>query len=150
MSNSSRTRRIAALLSTIGALLILGGTAQAATSKPAGMSKAEYRALMIRSQALNDKYRLGGSTAKPAAMSTAEYRALMIRSQALNDKYGLGGSGVATRSAKPEAPIVSADRFAWGDFGIGAGAMLGLVLLTIGLTAGGRHRRGVPRTRIPS
>jgi hypothetical protein len=149
MNSSTRTRRVAALLGTIGALLVLGASAQAATSKPASMSKAEYRALMIRSQALNDKYGLGTS-ARPAAMTKAEYRALMIRSQAMNDMYGLGRSHVA-RQAEPAQPsVVSNDTFAWADFGIGAAAMLGLVLVSIGLIAGGRHGRRAPRTRISS
>ena len=47
MNTTTRRHTIAALLSVIGALLILGGTAQAATSKPAGMSNAEYRALVL-------------------------------------------------------------------------------------------------------
>jgi hypothetical protein len=91
MYTTTRKHRIAALLSVIGALLVLGGTAQAASSKPAAMSNAEYRALMIRSQALNDRYGLGWPAPKPELMTAAEFRALMIRSQALNDKYGLGG-----------------------------------------------------------
>ena len=37
--------------------MILAGPASA-SSKPAGMTKAEYRALMLRSQALNEKYGL--------------------------------------------------------------------------------------------
>ena len=148
MNGHTRTHRIAVLLSAIGALVILAGAAQAATSKPAGMSKAEYRALMLRSQALNDKYGLGKPIGKPAAMSQAEYRALMLRSQALNDKYGLGGSArVAAPSSQHETQIVSSNEFAWGDFGIGAAAMLGFVLLTIGLIAGGRRGRRAPRTR---
>jgi hypothetical protein len=91
MNTTTRKHSIAALLSVIGALLILGGTAQAATSKPAGMSNAEYRALMIRSQALNDRHGLGWPARKPELMTAAEFRALMLSSQALNDKYGVGG-----------------------------------------------------------
>lgn len=38
--------------------------------------------------------------------------------------------------------------FAWSDFGIGAGAMLGLMLLATGLAAGAHYsRRGVTRHR---
>ncbi len=149
MSTSTRTRRIAALLSTIGALLALVGSAQAATSKPAGMSKAEYRALMIRSQALNDKYGVGKPVGKPAAMSQAEYRALMIRSRALNAKYGVGTT-VRRISATPQTALSSDNGFAWADFGIGAAAMLGLVLLAGGVIAGSRYGRRLPRTRISS
>ena len=51
--------RIAAVLATVSALAALAGVAHAATSRPPGMSKAEYRALMLRSEALNQKYGLG-------------------------------------------------------------------------------------------
>ena len=50
--------------------------------------KAEYRALGLRSEALNQKYGLG--PAVPQGMTAAEYRALRLRSEALNQKYGLG------------------------------------------------------------
>jgi hypothetical protein len=161
MTTTTPKHRIAALVSVIGALLILGGTAQAAASKPAGMSNAEYRALMIRSQALNDRYGLGWPAQKPELMTVAELRAIMLRSQALNDKYGLGGSAVAapiTRpqpavagpTTRPEPAVIATDAFAWGDFGIGAAAMLGLVLLVAGLIAGGRLGRGVLRARSSS
>ena len=53
---SQTTLRIGAVLGTIGAIVVLAASAQAATSKPAGMSQPEYRALMIRSEALNKLY----------------------------------------------------------------------------------------------
>jgi hypothetical protein len=150
MSTTRRKHRIAALLSVIGALLILGGTAQAATSKPAGMSNAEYRALMIRSQALNDRYGLGWPAKKPELMTAAEFHALMLRSEALNDKYGVGGSAVPGPTTRPQPAVIGTDAFAWGDFGIGAAAMLGLVLLVAGLIVGGRLGRGALRARSSS
>jgi hypothetical protein len=150
MNTTTRKHRIAALLSVIGALLILGGTAQAATSKPAGMSNLEYRALTIRSQALNDKYGLGWPAKKPELTTAAEFRALMLRSQALNDKYGVGGSAVAAPTTSPQPAVIATDGVAWGDFGIGAAAMLGLVLLVAGLIAGGRLGRGALRARSSS
>ena len=56
MNISQTTLRIGAVLGTIGAIVVLAASAQAATSKPAGMSQPEYRALMIRSEALNKLY----------------------------------------------------------------------------------------------
>ena len=48
-----------------------------------------------------------------------------------------------------EQPAVSAAaRFDWADFGIGAAAMLGLLLLTGGLLAGSRYGRRAPRARV--
>jgi hypothetical protein len=79
------------------------------SSVPVGMTKAEYRALMLRSEALDQKYGLGKyatsspitsektaglnlvtPSSVPAGMTKAEYRALMLRSEALDQKYGLG------------------------------------------------------------
>ena len=90
MNIGSTIGRIAAVLATVSALTALAGVAQAGTSRPPSMSKAEYRALMLRSEALNQKYGLGPQEAVPQGMTAAEYRALMLRSEALNQRYGLG------------------------------------------------------------
>jgi hypothetical protein len=51
------------------------------------------------------------------------------------------------RSVEP-ATQVRGDRFDWGDFGIGAAAMLGLVLLGAGTAAAAHYgRRGGMRAR---
>jgi hypothetical protein len=86
MFGRKRTHGIAALLKVVAALTFLAGSAQAANSRPAGMTKAEYRALMLRSEALNERYGLGSGTYKPAAMSWPEYRSLVLRSETLNRK----------------------------------------------------------------
>ncbi len=138
--------RVAALLTAVAAVAFFAGSVQAANSRPAGMTKAEYRALMLRSEALNERYGLGSGTYKPAAMSWPEYRALVLRSEALNRKYGLGGTHVVAASPR-RAVTVAEGGFAWGDFGLGAAAMLGLVLVASGLVAGSRH---LPRARISS
>ena len=67
-----------------------------AWAKPTGPTKAEYRALMLRSDGLNQKYELGQYA---TGMTKAEYRALMLRSEGMNQKYG------AYRYSKP--PLVS-------------------------------------------
>jgi len=104
---SQTTLRIGAVLGTIGAIVVLAASAQAATSKPAGMSRPEY--------------------------------ALMVRSEALNKLYGLDRTSQPTKVV--EQPTRSGDGFGWGDFGIGAAAMLGLVLLSGGLLAGPYWRK---------
>jgi hypothetical protein len=96
-------RRIAAVLVTVTALAALAGVAQAQSPAPPGMSDGEYRALALRSEALNQEYGLGE-------------RAPAVGSQ----------------------PADATESFAWGAFGIGAAAMLGLALLAGGLAV--RHR----------
>src|SRR6185295_17613440 len=107
---TTTSQKIATLLAVLVVLAAAGGIAQAATSKPSSMSQAEYRALTLRSEALNKQYGLGKWSA-----------AAQIH--------------VPTRG------------FAWGAFGIGAVAMLGLVLVAGGVVAGSRHSRETPRVR---
>jgi len=59
-----------------------------------GMSLAAYRALRLRSEALDRHYRGAAADVMPAAA----YRALLMRSRALNERYGLGGVGQVRRS----------------------------------------------------
>jgi hypothetical protein len=64
---ASTIGRIAAVLATVSTLTALAGVAQAGTSRPPSMSKAEYRALMLRSEALNKRY---GLDKQPAAATS--------------------------------------------------------------------------------
>ena len=132
--------RIAAVLATVGALTALAGVAQAGTSRPPGMSKAEYQSLMLRSEALNQKYGLGPQRAVPQGTAAAEHRALMLRSEALNQLYGLGTQTAAVVTSQPTH---STPGFAWGAFGIGAAVMFGLALVAGGVVV--RHRLPVTR-----
>jgi hypothetical protein len=140
---TSTTQKIATILAALAVLAAASGIAQAAASKPSGMSQAEYRALMIRSEGLNAKYGLGNWKGVPQGMTPAEYRALMLRSEALNKQSHLGkwSTSSSTRVA------IGSHGFAWGAFGIGAVAMLGLVLLAGGAIVGNRRGREAPRVR---
>ena len=145
MYGRKHIHRVAALLTAVAALAFFAGSVQAANSRPAGMTKAEYRALMLRGEALNGRYGLGSGTYKPAAMGWQEYRALVLRGKALNAKYGLGGAHVV--ASTPPAVTVAGNGFVWGDFAIGAAGMLGLVLVATGVFAATRR---IPRTRVSS
>jgi len=59
MYGRKHIHRVAALLTAVAALAFFAGSVQAADSRPAGMTKAAYRALMLRSEALNRPYGLG-------------------------------------------------------------------------------------------
>jgi hypothetical protein len=66
----------------------------------------------------------------------------VIRSEALNKQYGLGKWSTATAVRTPAAPTHG---FAWGAFGIGAVAMLGLVFVATGIFVRSRYTRGTAR-----
>ena len=154
MNISQITLRIGAVLGTIGAIVVLAASAQAATSKPAGISQPEYRALTIRSEALNKLYGEAATRLSPQVfkelneaganrMAPHAFAALVARSEALNRQYGLDRTSQPTKVVAQ--PTGSGNGFDWGDFGIGAAAMLGLVLLSVGLLAGAYfgHKFGV-------
>ena len=130
--------------------------------------KAEYGALMLRSEALNQKYGLGQQAVRQG-MTAAEYRALVLRSEALNQKYGLGkAKNVVVQPAAPtpvqqiiaqergrqrdaglfgpssSSPVLvvgPADSFDVRDAGVGSAATLALALLVAaGIAVRGTRR----------
>jgi hypothetical protein len=145
-------RRTLAVLA-IGAVLA-GGTATAASAGvPEGMTKAAYRALHVRSEALNNLYGHAVTSLSPAQfaaywntgasrMSPDAFNALVVRSEGLNS-YGktpqastpVASTPVASTpvASTPVASTSASTSFAWDDFGIGMAAAFGLVLLTGGL-----------------
>jgi uncharacterized membrane protein YbhN (UPF0104 family) len=125
MNTRSKAQLAVGLIAVLFAFALLAGVARAG-SRPAGMSNAEYRALLVRSDALNRMNHLGKYSRTPAGMTAAEYRALRLRSEGLNRAYGLGGTA---------RPSVIETGFEWSAFGIGAAAMAGLVLLASGIAA---------------
>ena len=144
-------RTLAAL--AIGAVLA-GATATAASAgMPEGMTKVEYRALQIRSEALNNLYGNAVTRLSPAQfaaywnagasrLSPDEFNALVVRSE------GLNSYGKTLQASTPVASTSASTSFAWDDFGIGMAAAFGLVLLTGGLAVavrtGTRKRVSIP------
>ena len=118
-------------------------SAAIAQAKPVGMSKAEYRALVIRSEGLNQKYGVG-QTAQQALIrerlgeiglwalpstSTVRSKPLSRPSQALI-RERLGEIGLWAVPSKPTARVTSgSDGFDWNNSGIGVGLIVGFVLL---------------------
>ena len=143
-------RTLAAL--AIGAVLA-GETATAASAGvPEGMTKA-YRALHIRSEALNNLYGNAVTRLSPAQfaaywnagasrLSSDEFNALVVRSK------GLNSYGETLQASTPVASTSASTSFAWDDFGIGMAAAFGLVLLTGGVAVavrtGTRKRVSIP------
>ena len=145
-------RTLAAL--AIGAVLA-GETATAASAGvPEGMTKAAYRALHIRSEALNNLYGNAVTRLSPAQfaaywnagasrLSPDEFNALVVRSE------GLNSYGKTLQASTPVASTSASTSFAWDDFGIGMAAAFGLVLLTGGLAVAVRTATR-KRVSIPS
>jgi len=127
-------RTLAAL--AIGAVLA-GETATAASAGvPEGMTKAAYRALQMRSEALNNRY--GNAV---TGLSPDAFNALVVRSE------GLNSYGKTPQASTPVASTSASTSFAWDDFAIGMTAAFGLVLLA-GLAVAIRGTR--KRVSIPS
>jgi hypothetical protein len=160
MHGSRSTSRIAIVLATVVALGALASAAQAATRQPAAMTRAEYQALMTRSEALNDRYgnavtqlspleftalwQAGGDRLEPQQLV-----ALVTRSEALNEAYDrLTAFGPENARAALDPSEPAANGFGWADAGIGAATTLGLVLLTGGAFVATRHGRRVPSARV--
>jgi hypothetical protein len=127
------------------------GTALGATP-PTGMSAQAHRALVIRSQALNDLYGEPEVTSQYKAMVRAgRIRGEAMNRLAANDRiHGeamnrLAKSGVLTAPPVP-SDTVAGDGFDWTDFAIGLGAMFGFVLLAGALAGATMYaRRGHAR-----
>jgi hypothetical protein len=129
-------RTLAAL--AIGAVLACETATAASAGVPEGMTKAVYRALHIRSEALNNLYGNAVTRLSPAQfgaywnagasrLSPDEFNALVVRSE------GLNSYGKTLQASTPVASTSASTSFAWDDFGIGMAAAFGLVLLTGGL-----------------
>ena len=155
-------KRLVTSLGIVAALMAVTAVPLAQAADP---SPTELKALEIRGQALNQQcdnptlsreafLGLCGNAGAQNQPTRAELKALELRGQALNHlcdgrnvasavgyRAICGERARAVTLAAPEAPISSG--FHWGEFGIGAGAMLGLVLLLGGVaTAVHSSRRG--------
>jgi hypothetical protein len=145
-------RTLAAL--AIGAVLAGEPATAASAGVPEGMTTAAYRALQIRSEALNNLYGNAVTRFSPAQfaaywkagasrLSPDAFNALVVRSE------GLNSYGKTLQASTPVASTSASTSFAWGDFGIGMAAAFGLVLLTGGLAVAVRTGTR-KRVRIPS
>ena len=135
MYSTQRIKAAAAAL-TVGFLLAaaFAATAPAGNGVPNGMTAQEWTAMQARDEALNRYYHLGRYSPSAVAQQ-AENRYW----QATNQYYKLG------RYAVVDVP----SRFDWADAGIGAGGMLGAILVAGGLTVAVR-RRPAEKPSLPS
>jgi type II secretory pathway pseudopilin PulG len=139
--------------------IVLSGvlmSAAIAQAKPVGMSNAEQRALVIRSEGLNQKYGVGqkshqaiireklgeiGAWAVPLPSPTSTQQAI------IREKLGeIGAWAVPSSSTtSTSTPVVASDDgFDWNSAGIGAALVLGAMLLGVASVATRRrHHRPV-------
>jgi len=132
------TQRIKAAAATfaVGFLLtvVFAATAPAGNGVPNGMTAQQWTAMQAHDRALNRYYHLGKYSPRAVAQQ-AEERYW----QAMNQYYKLGRYAVVNEPS----------RFDWADAGIGAGGMLGAVLVAGGLTVAVR-RRPAEKPSLPS
>jgi hypothetical protein len=144
-------KKLAIIGIVFAGLLLPLATAQA---KPAGMTKAEYRALMIQSEGLNQKYGVGqqpqqalirekleeiGAWAVPSTSGQkppVRYSRQALIRQKLEE---IGAWAVPSTSTPPTVVASSSDRFDWNYLGIGAGFAAALLLGAVGVVTARRH-----------
>jgi MYXO-CTERM domain-containing protein len=132
-------KRLAIIALAVAGFAMTAMVAQAA-GKPTGMSQQEYRALMLRSEGLNQKYGLNVlvkgenyyARGLPAASPVADV-------PVKGENYFARGLPTSTPTTFASAPSTSTD-FQWADAGIGAGALLGLMALAAAALGLRRHR----------
>jgi hypothetical protein len=147
--------KTAAATLMVGFLLAIAftATAQAGGATTEGLTAQQLKAVQARAQAMDRYYHLGASS--PAALARqAEER----RAQAMDRFYHVGTSSLTSQQVKADqaraqatnrfyrlgsyAVIESSSPFQWSDAGIGAGAMLGVILVAGGLAVTLRRRGG--------
>ena len=142
--------------------IVLAGvfmSASIAQAKPAGMSNAEYQALMIRSQGLNQKYGAGqksqqaftrskleeiGAWAVPSSSAVPVRPSVPAQEAITRGKHG-ELEGLGALPSKPAARVTAGgDGFDWNNAGIGAAFVLGAVMLgAASVATRRRHHRPV-------
>ena len=140
-------------VAAVGTIVLAGAAVAQAGEKPDGMTAQQYKAEVIRGDALNKRYGLGPYSLlaqggpRPAGLTVQQWQAELIRGDALNKHYGLGNYAAAVDSSVRRtvdagpADSVASGGFDWGDAGIGAGAVIGLALLALGMAVAVREAR---------
>jgi hypothetical protein len=109
---------------------------------PTGTTKAEYRALMLRSEGLNQKYGLGQYSQQAIDNKLGEIGAWAVSSPQQKDTAPLVSEKLAGLDLQPATTSTSGGGFDWNDAGIGAALAFGFVILGVGslLTVRQQHK----------
>ncbi len=114
-----------------------------AWAQPTGMTKAEYRALMLRSEGLNQKYGLGQYSQQAIVRNKlGEIGAWAVPSPQQKNTTPLVSEKLAGLNLPPTTTATSGGGFDWNDAGIGAALAFGFVVLGVGslLTVRQQHK----------
>ena len=111
-----------------------------AWAQPSGMTKAEYRALMLRSEALNQRYGLGQYSQQAINNKLGEIGAWAVPSKQQTESTPLVSEKLAGLDLQPATTSTSGSGFDWNDAGIGAALAFGFVVLGVGSLLTVRHQ----------
>jgi hypothetical protein len=130
-----------AIIGMVFAGLMLSTASAWAT--PTGMTKAEYRALMLRSEGLNQKYGAYKSVQPaPVSQKLGEIGAWAVPTKQTAEtplvSEKLSGLGVGEPTTKFAS---SNDGFDWNDAGIGAALVFGVAVLGVASLLTVRHQQ---------
>ena len=118
-----------------------------AWAQPTGPTKAEYRALMIRSEGLNQRYGLGQYSQQAIVRNKlGEIGAWAVPSTQQKNTTPLVSEKLAGLDRQPAATSTSGGGFDWNDAGIGAALAFGFVVLGVGslLTVRSQQHKPIP------
>ena len=137
-------KKLAIIGMVFAGLMLSSATALA---QPAGMTKAEYRAVLIRSEALNQRYGLGQYSQQAIDNKLGEIGAWAAPSSQQTDTTPLVSEKLSGLGVGEPTTTASSDRgFDWNDAGIGAALAFGFVVLGVGslLTVRQHQHKPIP------
>ena len=117
-----------------------------AWAQPTGMTKAEYRALMLRSEGMNQRYGLGQYSQQAINNKLGEIGAWAVSSPQQTTTKPLVSEKLAGLNLSPTTTTASGDGFDWNDAAIGAALAFGFVVLAVGslLTVRSNQHKPIP------
>lgn len=115
-----------------------------AWAQPTGMTKAEYRALMLRSEGMNQRYGLGQYSRQAINNKLGEIGAWAVSSPQQTNTKPLVSEKLAGLNLSPTTTNTSGDGFNWSDAGIGAALAFGFVVLGVGSLLTVRQHKPIP------
>jgi len=135
-------KKLALIGMVVAGLLLSTGVAWA---KPTGMTKAEYRALMVRSEGLNQKYGLDKVKLSNVNQKLEEIGAWAVPSKQTVTKP-LVSEKLSGLDLQPTSTATSGGSgFDWNDAGIGAAlAFVGVLGIGAALTVRNKQHASMP------